>query len=154
MDAKEESKSNHVTTSEQELKSKPDTDSATLITFLLNEIRSQDDGSRLLITYNIGLALAYIYFIMKYGDKMIHYSLYINLLFIILPIFLFYFSVALAVRNLRPSIDKSTLNEGISPEYLVHLVEDKNKEFVYACQLMAIGFVVILIGFACYLFIL
>jgi hypothetical protein len=153
MDTNEGSKEDYVIMGEQEPKSRKDSDRATLITFLLNEIQSQDEGSRQLITYNFVASFGYIYAIINYRDQVVHYGQIIVLLFIFTPIFSFLFSMVLAVRNLRPSIDKSTVYEGISPEYLLHLVEDKNREFRRACQLVAIGFGIILMEFACYFFI-
>lgn len=154
IDTNEESKEDRVATSEQEQKSKTDANRAALFTFLLNEIQSQDDVSRQLISFIFILSSGYITIIISIRDKISFYDHSITALFIILPLLMFFLSASYAARNLRPSIDKSTLDEGISPEYLVYLIDSKNKEFRYAYILMAIGFDIILIGVAGYIQIL
>jgi hypothetical protein len=138
----------------QEQKLKADADRTTLIAFLLNEIKSQDDGSRQIVTFAFTLSVGYIYFSISNREEIIAENYYIIFLFVIVPILMFYLSAAIAIKNLRPTIDKSTLDDGISPEYLIYLIEDKNKEYRYSYLLMAIGFGIILIGLSCYLLIL
>jgi hypothetical protein len=138
----------------QEQKLKADADKTTLIAFLLNEIKSQDDGSRQIVTFAFTLSVGYIYSIISNREEIIANNHSIIFVFIIVPILMFYLSAAIAMKNLRPSIDKSTLDDGMSPEYLVYLIDDKNKDYRYSYLLMAIGFCIILIGLSCYLLIL